>query len=149
MAKQTKRKRILRDDLVEPYLPGVFKGKANKAYTWMRKVKEGQFPPGNTNVAKALAAVEVALIKDLGQLNAAQQVQLNLMRPLLVWWMLHPGTVGDDGHLAHDFKWIHSQIQDGLRRLIDLGDKIDRPVQSLEDYLKKCKSEEVENRQVD
>ena len=60
---------------------------------------------------------------DYGPLNAAQQVQLNLLRPLLSWWLLHPGTVGDNGKLSSDFRWIHNKIEAGIKALVDLADK--------------------------
>jgi hypothetical protein len=78
-------------------------------------------PPGNTIEGKTLAAIEAAIIDDLGPLNALQIVQLNLLRPLLVWWLLHPGTT-EKGDLGADFKWIHTRIESGLKRLAELAD---------------------------
>jgi hypothetical protein len=116
MAKKRKR----RQNLVAKYQskPGQI---THGAYSAMRKCKQGELPPGNTNVGKTLAAIEAALVDDLGPLNALQIVQLNLLRPLLVWWLLHPGTT-EKGDLASDFKWIHTRIENGLKRLAELAD---------------------------
>jgi hypothetical protein len=121
MRKNTKRVNRQKD-LVVRAMPRLFKGKTHSAYYWMRKVKEGVMPPGNTNVRKALDAIELTLIQDFGELNGCQQVEMNLLRPLLAWWLLYPG-VGEDGTLAHDFKWVHGKIEDGLKRVRDLADK--------------------------
>jgi hypothetical protein len=101
----------------------------------MRKVKQGVLPPRTTNVRKALDAVEDAIIADFGRLNALQLVEVNLLKPLLVWWFLHPG-IGENGQICSDFKWIHCKIEKCLQRIADLADKQRKPnVPSLQDYL--------------
>ena len=120
MAKVKKKKRIIRQDLVQKRLPSLYQGTKHSAYTWMRKTKAGQLPPGNTTVAKSLAAIEVTLIEHFGELNGPQQVHLNLLRPLLVFWMLHPITIEDE-KLAADYKWVHGKLESGLRVLCELG----------------------------
>ncbi len=120
MAKVKKKKRIIRQDLVQKRLPSLYQGTKHSAYTWMRKTKAGQLPPGNTTVAKSLAAIEVTLIEHFGELNGPQQVHLNLLRPLLVFWMLHPCSIEDD-KLAADYKWVHGKLESGLRVLCELG----------------------------
>lgn len=108
-------------------LPTLYKGSGHSAYAWLRRAKEGQLPPGNSNVRKALIAVEVELIKHFGQLNGPQQVQLSLLRPVLIFWILHPGFTGTDS-ISQDFKWAHARIESGLKVLCELADrKHDRP----------------------
>lgn len=121
MAKKKKRERIVRVDPIKKFLPTFYQGTKHSAYLWMKRCKQGQLPHGNTNPGKALAAIELGLIEHFGDLNVPQQVQLNLLRPLLVFWMLHPITV--EGGLAADFKWCHSRIENGLRVLCELADK--------------------------
>ena len=126
-----------REDQVAKRLPELATNTSHAAYYWMKRVKENILPPANTGVRKALDAIEVELVRHFGELNAPQMVQLNLLRPLLVWWMLHPGTVGTDGQLATDFKWVHSRIENGIRVLCELGEKQPaRPVQTLQDYIR-------------
>ncbi len=122
MAKVKKKKRIIRQDLVQKRLPSLYKGTKHSAYSWMKRCKQGQLPPGNTNIAKTLAAIEVELIEHFGNLNGPQQIQLNLLRPLFTFWLLHPGTTEDDeDKLAFDFKWVHGKLESGLKVLCELG----------------------------
>jgi hypothetical protein len=123
MGKQQNNNRKRRRDLVGKKLPTLYAGTKHSAYLWMRKCKQGQSPPGNTNVAKALAAIETELIKHFGELNAPQQIQLNLLRPLFAFWLLHPVTLEEGSDkLASDFKWVHGKLESGLRVLCDLAD---------------------------
>lgn len=130
------KKRIRRWDLVakSQERPGQT---THGAYTAARKVKEGHLPPGNTNLRKALDEIEISIHRDFGPLNALQATMLNLLRPLLVWWLLHPGTT-EKGDLAHDFKWIHTKIESGLKRIAELGGRMPKEsrVPSLDEYLK-------------
>ncbi|MBW1668863.1 MAG: hypothetical protein JRJ66_12580 [Deltaproteobacteria bacterium] len=121
MAKGSKPKSVRRQDKVAESLPRLFQGTRHSAYTWLRKCKEGQLPPGNTHVRKALDAIEIEILRYFGRLNALQQVQLSLMRPLITFWILHPAK-GENGNLTHDFKWVHSKLEAGLRALKDLAD---------------------------
>ncbi|MBW1982626.1 MAG: hypothetical protein JRJ12_15550 [Deltaproteobacteria bacterium] len=119
-----KRKRIIRQDKVREQLPRLNIGKTHSAYSWMRKVREGKMPPANTNLRKALDAVEISLIEYFGELNPPQQIVLNLIRPVLAFWMLHPGTAkSDDMRLASDFKWAHMRIQHGITAMVALANK--------------------------
>ena len=138
------RKRIIREDRLRNRLPDFYKGRLKHgAFYWMRKTKEGQMPPGNTNVRKSLDAIELCLIEHFGgELNGPQQIQLNLLRPLLVYWLLHPG-VGEDGKLVHDFKWVHGRIEAGLKALNDLATpKAPDKAPDISQYLAARKQEE-------
>ena len=118
--KKPAKKRIRRQNLVAKYQgkPGQI---THGAYAAMSRCKQGVQPPGNTMEGKTLAAIEAAILNDFGPLNALQTVQMNLLRPLILWWLLHPGTT-EKGDLASDFKWIHSRIENGLKRLAELAD---------------------------
>jgi hypothetical protein len=122
----------LRKDGVRERLPDLHKGTSHSAYAWLRRVKEGQLPSKRLNIRKALDAVEVAIIEHFGEMNALQQVQLNLLRPFLVFWMLHPAIMGtsensaegdnnENLRISSDFLHAHNKIEQGLQKLCDLG----------------------------
>lgn len=146
MSKQAVRsKQIRREDQVKKKLPQIHRGTSHSAYYWMRKVREGHLPGGNTNIRKCLDAIELSLIKDYGPLNAAQQVILNTLRPLLVFWMLHPVSLGDDAEkLAADFKWCHSKIESAIKAIVQLADNKpsdeDDYLKWRENYLQRCEN---------
>ena len=107
----------------------------HSAYKWLKLAKQNQFPHGNNRAVQALKRIERAIQDDFGPLNALQQMQLALLRPLIMFWLLHPGT-NQKGEIASDFRWIHSKIENGLRQIASLADA--RPtvvVPTLEEYL--------------
>jgi hypothetical protein len=144
MSKEEVRKQLRRQDQVRKRLPAIHRGSSHSAYYWLRKVREGHLPAGNTNVRKCLDSIELSLITDFGPLNAAQQVQLNLLRPLLIFWMLHPVGLDDNRKLAGDFKWCHSKIESGIKNLVQLSDNKpsdeDDYLKWRENYLQECES---------
>ena len=104
-------------------LKRLFLRENNCAYSALRLAKEGIMPAENPRVKKALDAIELAIFDHFGELNALQQVQFALMRPLFVFFILHPGlNPEDDKRVNHDFQWIHSKLEAGLKNLITLGE---------------------------
>ena len=104
-------------------LKRLFLRENNCAYSALRLAKEGILPQENPRVKQALDAIELAIFDHFGELNALQQVQFALMRPLFVFFVLHPGINPEDNkRVNHDWQWIHSKIEVGLKNLITLGE---------------------------
>ena len=104
-------------------LKRLFLRENNCAYSALRLAKEGILPQENPRVKQALDAIELAIFDHFGELNALQQVHFALMRPLFVFFILHPGINPEDGkRVNHDFQWIFSKIEVGLKNLITLGE---------------------------
>ena len=120
-------------------------------------------PPGNTSEGKAMLAIEKALLQHFGgKLNAPQQVQLNLMRPLLAFWLHHPGVIEGDGtvdpRMCDQFLRIHKMLEAGLKRLVELADPDNGPrkIPRLEDWIDmqepepdQCQAKEPEQEKTD
>jgi hypothetical protein len=113
------KKRLRRKDALVKNQDKSLQG-SHEAYYWLRKIKEGTMPDGRTALRKTLDAIERAITEDFRPLNSLQVLELSLLRPLLAWWIVHPGR-SKKGTLASDFQWIHTRIEAGLKRIADLA----------------------------
>ena len=104
-------------------LQKLYRGETHGAYTALRLAKEGIMPTENPKAKQALDAIENAIFDHFGELNALQQIQLALMRPLFIFFIIHPGLNPEgDKRINHDFQWIHNKVEVGLKNLITLGE---------------------------
>ena len=112
----------------------VYSGTKHSAYSMMRRIKDGYLPRKNTVLRKTLDEIEHRLIDHFGTLNVLQEVQLGLLRPLIAFYLLHPGTNDSGDSLNQTYMWAYRQISIGMKSLDELSKSTppDKPLDIIE-----------------
>jgi len=144
MAFQSKRQKSSLDLKIEKCLTLALDAPIKGHYALLAAAKTGKFPDGRSKLGKTINTFRSWLREPYGDnWNTLQEGSEQLAAPTIVFYFTCP-VLNEQGHLHPDYKWAYGRMRDLIKDIAHLADKQPRSSLSLEDYLRKCREEEVE-----